>query len=91
VGVEGAGTLLEPIGGDAAEEAGEPGIDGPVLVGEGCELDGGARLDGPLVIGDGAAVAAGAFVKHSVLLPGAQVPAGAIVAGAIYGRAGALA
>jgi len=75
----------------ATEEAGEPGIDGPVLVGEGCELDGGARLDGPLVIGDGAAVAAGAFVKHSILLPGAQVPAGAIVAGAIYGRAGALA
>jgi mannose-1-phosphate guanylyltransferase/mannose-1-phosphate guanylyltransferase/phosphomannomutase len=91
VGVEGAGTLLEPIGGDAAEEAGEPGIDGPVLVGEGCELDAGARLDGPLVIGDGAAVAAGASVKHSILLPGAQVPAGAIVAGAIYGRAGALA
>ena len=56
VGVEGAGTLLEPIGGEAAEEAGEPGIDGPVLVGEGCELDAGARLDGPLVIGDGAAV-----------------------------------
>jgi len=91
VGVEGAGTLLAPIGAAAAEEAGEPGIDGPVLVGEGCELDAGARLDGPLVIGDGAAVAAGAFVKHSILLPGAQVPAGAIVAGAIYGRAGALA
>ena len=53
VSVEGAGTLLEPIGGEAAEEAGEPGIDGPVLVGEGCELDAGARLDGPLVIGDG--------------------------------------
>ena len=64
---------------------------GPVLVGEGCGLDSGARLDGPLVICDGASVGAGAFVKHSVLLPGAQVPAGAIVAGAIYGRAGALA
>ena len=91
VGVEGAGTLLEPIGGEAAQEAGEPGIDGPVLVGEGCELNAGARLDGPLVIGDGAAVAAGASVKHSILLPGARVPVGAIVAGAIYGRAGALA
>jgi mannose-1-phosphate guanylyltransferase/mannose-1-phosphate guanylyltransferase/phosphomannomutase len=91
VSVEPAGALLDPSGGEAAEEAGEPGVDGPVLVGESCELDPGARLDGPLVIGDGATVAAGALVKRSVLLPGAQVPAGAMVGGAIYGRAGALA
>jgi mannose-1-phosphate guanylyltransferase len=91
VSVDGAGTLLAAAGGDAAEEAGEPGVDGPVLVGERCDLHPGARLDGPLVIGDAAAVGPGAFVKHSILLPGAQVPAGAIVGGAIYGRAGALA
>jgi mannose-1-phosphate guanylyltransferase len=91
VSVEGAGTMLEPAGDAAAEEVGDPGVEGPVLVGEGCELDPRARFDGPLVIGDGARVGAGALVKHSVLLPGAQVPAGAIVAGAIYGRAGALA
>jgi len=91
VGVEGAGTMLEPAGGQEAEEVGEPGIDGAVLVGDGCDLDPGARLDGPLVIGDGASVGAGALVKRSVLLPGAQVPAGAIVAGSIYGRADSLA
>jgi mannose-1-phosphate guanylyltransferase len=62
-----------------------------VLVGEGCDIDASARLDGPLVIGDGCVVGAGARVKHSVLLPGSDVPQGAIVAGAIYGRAGALA
>ncbi len=90
VDVEGAGALLHTVGGGDAEEAGEPGIDGPVLVGEGCDLDPGVRLDGPVVIGDGSAVGPGAFVKHSVVLPGAQVPAGAIVAGAIYGRAGTL-
>ena len=43
------------------------------------------------MIGDGCVVGAGARVKDSVLLPGSQVPAGAIVAGAVYGRAGALA
>jgi mannose-1-phosphate guanylyltransferase/mannose-1-phosphate guanylyltransferase/phosphomannomutase len=91
VEVQGAGTMLESAGGDEAEETGKPGIDGPVLVGEGCELDPGARLDGPLVIGAGASVGAGALVKRSVLLPGAQVPPGAIVAGAIYGRADSLA
>jgi NDP-sugar pyrophosphorylase family protein len=42
------------------------------------------------VIGDRCAIGAGARVKHSVLLPGSQVPDGAIVAGAIYGRTGSV-
>jgi mannose-1-phosphate guanylyltransferase len=91
VRVEVGGTLLDPIGEEAAVETGEPGISGPVLVGDGLELDSEARLDGPLVIGDRCAIGAGARVKHSVLLPGSQVPDGAIVAGAIYGRTGSVA
>jgi mannose-1-phosphate guanylyltransferase len=91
VAVEGSGELLGATGGDAAVDAGDAGIDGPVLVGEGCQLDPGARLDGPLVIGQGSTVGAGARVKHSVLLPGSRVPEGAIVAGAVYGFTGALA
>jgi carbonic anhydrase/acetyltransferase-like protein (isoleucine patch superfamily) len=47
-------------------------------------------LDGPLVIGDGSVVRAHARVKQSVLLPGSEVVAGAMVAGAIYGRTGGL-
>ncbi len=91
VKVEARGSVLEPSGGDAAVDTGEPGVNGPVLVGENCELGAEARLDGPLVIGDRCAIAPGARVKHSVLLPGSQVPAGAIVAGAIYGRTRAVA
>jgi mannose-1-phosphate guanylyltransferase len=91
VSVKGGGTLLEPTGDEEAIETGEPGVSGPVLADPGCDLDPSARLDGPLVIGDGCTIGAGARVKHSVLLPGSEVPAGAIVAGAIYGRAGALA
>jgi mannose-1-phosphate guanylyltransferase/mannose-1-phosphate guanylyltransferase/phosphomannomutase len=91
VKVDPRGDLLDPLGAADAVESGAPGIEGPVLVGEGCELDAEARLDGPLVIGDGCSIGAGARVKHSVLLPGSQVPAGAIVAGAIYGRTGAVA
>jgi hypothetical protein len=30
------------------------------------------------------------MLKHSVVLPGAEVPPGALVADAIYGRGGAL-
>jgi NDP-sugar pyrophosphorylase family protein len=90
VAVEGAGALLDATGGGAAVETGEAGIDGPVLVDDGCRLDPAARLDGPLVIGEGSAIGAGARVKHSVLLPGSRVPEGAIVAGAVFGRSGGL-
>src|SRR5215218_3102524 len=91
VSVNGGGTLLDPAGTEEAIETGEPGISGPVLVGQNCELHPSARLDGPLVIGDGCVVGAGARVKQSVLLPGSEVPERAMVAGAVYGRAGALA
>ncbi len=86
VQVELAGELLEPSGGDDALERGDPGIGGRVLAEEGCEIGAGVRLDGPLVIGDGCTIGAGARVKESVVLPGAEVPPGALVASAIYGR-----
>ncbi|MFL5892475.1 MAG: sugar phosphate nucleotidyltransferase [Solirubrobacterales bacterium] len=91
VGVRTGGELLDSVGAEEAIETGDPGVSGPVLVGEGLQLDPSARLDGPLVIGDGCVIGAGARVKHSVLLPGSEVPDGAMLAGAIYGRAGALA
>jgi mannose-1-phosphate guanylyltransferase len=90
VRVEAEGDLLETFGGEDALERGEPGISGRVLAGEGCEIDSEARLDGPLVLGAGSRVAAGAHVKHSVLLPGSEVPGGALVAGGVHGRRGAL-
>jgi mannose-1-phosphate guanylyltransferase len=86
VQVELEGELLEPSGGEAAAEAGEPGVSGEVLVADGCRIDPTARLDGPLVIGRGSTIGAGSRVKESVLLPGAAVAEGALVAGAVYGR-----
>src|SRR3954468_6629001 len=91
VSVTGDGTLLDPAGAEEAIETGDAGVSPPVLMGEGCEVDPSVRLDGPLVIGGGCVIGAGARVKHSVLLPRSEVPDGAMVAGAIYGRAGALA
>jgi mannose-1-phosphate guanylyltransferase len=85
VEVELGGELVDPRDTDEGLERGDPGVRGPVLAGDGCELDPGARLDGPLVIGAGSKVGEGALVRHCVLLPGAQVPAGAIVAGGVVG------
>jgi len=91
VEVEPEGELLPEIGGAEAVERGDPGVSGPVLAGGGCEIHDDVRLDGPLVLGPGVTIGAAARVKQSVLLPGADVPAGALVAGAIYGQGGRLA
>ena len=88
VAVEPAGEVVE---GDADVEAGEAGINGRVLVGEGAEIAADARIDGPTVIGPGTRVGAGAMVKESVLLPGAEVPANAMLAASIAGGRGRLA
>jgi mannose-1-phosphate guanylyltransferase/mannose-1-phosphate guanylyltransferase/phosphomannomutase len=76
------------------EEAGlgdDVSLSGPVLLGEGASIGAGAQLDGPLVVGPGASIGAGASVRESVLLPGAEVPADGLLAGAIAGNAAALA
>ena len=87
VEVELAGELLEPSGGDEAAGARRSGRLRPGAGrGRAARSAPGARLDGPLVIGAGCTIGAGARVKESVLLPGAEVPPGALVASAIYGR-----
>jgi mannose-1-phosphate guanylyltransferase len=88
VDVEPAGEVVE---GDADLNAGDPGINGRVLVGDGAEIDPAARIDGPAVIGPGARIGPGAMVKESVLLPDAEIPAESLLAGSIAGRRGALA
>ena len=102
VAVEPAGVLVEadadpdepgahPLG---SERGGLPAgteVDGRVLVGEGAEVGEGVRIDGPAVLGAGSRIGDGAKVKQSVLLPGAEVPAGGYLVGAIAGASGALA
>ena len=61
-------------------------LDGRVLVGDGVEIGEGVRFDGPVVVGDGAKIGDGALVKQSVVLPGAEVPAGGFLVQAIVGR-----
>jgi mannose-1-phosphate guanylyltransferase len=93
--VEGAADPESPgVGGLDAPVAGLPAgtqVNGRVLVGGGVEVSEGVRFDGGVVIGDGARIGAGAMVKDSVLLPGAEVAAGALIVGGIAGRKGAVA
>jgi mannose-1-phosphate guanylyltransferase len=69
--------------GEAPAELELPGdieVEGAVLFGHGCRIGAGSSLVGPLVIGPGVVIGAGAQVKESLLLPGAQVADGGVLA-----------
>ena len=102
VGIEAGGELVEaaadpdapgesPLGADRGGLPADCEVDGRVLVGTGVTVGEGVRIDGPAVIGDGAEIGDGARIKHSLLLPRAQVPAGCYLVGAIAGHSGSLA
>jgi mannose-1-phosphate guanylyltransferase len=63
-------------------------VEGPVWIGEGCELGDGVRLVGPVVIGDRCRVGDGASLRDSIVFPGTEVAAGEILINAIHGHAG---
>ncbi|MGN6276176.1 MAG: sugar phosphate nucleotidyltransferase [Solirubrobacterales bacterium] len=67
---------------------GEPALAGPVLLGPGCKIGDDVRIDGPAVIGDDVTVGDGSRLKEVIALPGAQIPAGSVLIGAILGTRG---
>jgi NDP-sugar pyrophosphorylase family protein len=93
VRVEQSGDVLHG-GEDAEAPASQEGgweLVGEILIGDGAEIGPQALIEGPCVLGPGARIGRGARVKESVLLPGAEVPANGMLAGAIAGQRGALA
>lgn len=87
VAVEPAGELIS----GEATLAGDASVAGPVLIGSEVEIGPGADLVGPLIIGSGSRIGAGARVKEAVLLPGAEVAAGGVLARGIAAGAERLA
>jgi NDP-sugar pyrophosphorylase family protein len=87
VEVEREGELVE--GYRSGTPAGDEGdLVGPVLIGPGAEIGDDVRVDGPSVVGDGARIGAGARLRETIVLPGAEIGSGAILVGAIAGRRG---
>ena len=77
---------------DAPELVGDDvEVTGRVLFGEGCRIGSGAKLSGPVAIGPGVEVGEGAQIKEAVLLPGATVPASAVIGRGIVADAARLA
>jgi mannose-1-phosphate guanylyltransferase len=57
----------------------------PLLIGANCHVGLGSNLHGPAVVGDGCKLGADAMLRECVVLPGAEVPPGALVVGGLYG------
>jgi len=84
VQVEQVGEMVD--GFRSGEPAGDEGdLEGPVLLGPGCEIGDDVRIDGPAVIGDGAKVGAGSRLRDVIVLPGAELPPKSVLIGATYG------
>jgi mannose-1-phosphate guanylyltransferase/mannose-1-phosphate guanylyltransferase/phosphomannomutase len=61
-------------------------IEGTIWIGRDVAIAPGSRLTGPIVLGDGARVGAGAKLRSTIVLPGTQIAAGAILIDAIAGH-----
>jgi len=70
----------------AASPLGGAEVEGPVLIGSDVEIAEGVRIQGPAIVGDGCRIGAGAWVRDSILLAGAELGEGAMLLGAIAGR-----
>ena len=85
VEVEREGELVDGFR-SGTPEGDEGDLKGPVLLGAGCEIGDDVRIDGPSVIGDGARIGAGSRLREVIALPGAEIPAGSVLIGAIAGH-----
>jgi mannose-1-phosphate guanylyltransferase len=65
-------------------------VEGPVWIGADVSVGAGARLMGPVVLGDGASVGERAQLRESIVFPGSEIAAEAILIGAIAGHSGIL-
>jgi mannose-1-phosphate guanylyltransferase len=61
-------------------------VEGPVFIGEGCEIAAGVRLTGPVVIGEGARIGENAALRDTIVWPRTEVDPGTVLIGAIAGE-----
>ena len=88
--IELAGSEVAPgvIVGEGSSIEGVESLEGPVWVGRDVSIGAGTRLTGPVAIGDGARIGEGAALRETIVFPGTEVAARAILIGAIAGHVG---
>jgi mannose-1-phosphate guanylyltransferase len=92
LGLQIEGEELSPgvtvVGGSPLAE--DTQVEGPVWIGRDVRIGAGVRLMGPVVLGDGASVGDRAQLRDSIVFPGTEIAAEAILIGAIAGHGGIL-
>jgi mannose-1-phosphate guanylyltransferase len=73
---------------DGTKLPGDAIVDAPVWIGADVEIGAGVRLTGPIVLGDGATVGDRAQLRSSIVFPGTEIGADAILIEAISGHNG---
>jgi mannose-1-phosphate guanylyltransferase len=61
-------------------------VEGPVFIGEGCEIAAGVRLTGPVVIGEGARIGENSALRDTIVWPRTDVDPGTVLIGAVAGE-----
>jgi mannose-1-phosphate guanylyltransferase/mannose-1-phosphate guanylyltransferase/phosphomannomutase len=68
------------------EVPGDAEIEGPVFIGQGCEIAPGVRLTGPVVIGEGSRIGENSALRDTIVWPRTEVEPGTVLIGAVAGE-----
>jgi mannose-1-phosphate guanylyltransferase len=71
--------------GDCTTLEGQVLMEPPVYIGEDCTMGSEAHLTGPVLIGDGCTIGERAMLRDTLVWPGTDVPAGAVLVGGLAG------
>jgi mannose-1-phosphate guanylyltransferase len=80
------GEVRVEMAADGAALPGDAEVEGPVFVGEGCEIAAGVRLTGPVVIGEGSRIGAGSALRDTIVWPHTEVDPGTVLIGGLAGE-----
>ncbi|HTW41670.1 MAG TPA: NDP-sugar synthase [Solirubrobacteraceae bacterium] len=83
-----SGVVVAGERGAATAWLAEAAVEGPAWIGRDVHIGANVRLMGPIVIGDGARIGERAQLRDSIVFPGTDVAADAILIGAIAGHGG---
>ena len=84
--LEGKVNVEMPGGGNGRKAPADTEVEGPVFIGEGCEIASGVRLTGPVVIGEGSRIGENSALRDTIVWPRTDVDPGTVLVGGLAGE-----
>jgi mannose-1-phosphate guanylyltransferase/mannose-1-phosphate guanylyltransferase/phosphomannomutase len=82
--LEGRVRVEMPAAGNGVPDSAE--VEGPVFIGEGCEIADGVRLTGPVVIGEGTRIGENSALRDTIVWPRTELDPGTVLIGGVAGE-----